>query len=549
MGNYYRAKLEGEQKRIYQRLVDGENIFLTGNAGTGKSFLVEAYSEYCEENGIKLLKAAPTGIAACNIKGVTLHRLFKLPTDVRSVLKAEKDTPVEVKNTLNLCNVILIDEISMVRIDIFDKIMGYIYNINKERQLKRRKPIQIILVGDFYQLSPVIPPEDKAILDLHYGRDIKSGFAFQSKYWKTLNVQFEKLTEIKRQEDDKEFCIALDKCKEGDCSCLNFFANSTAKSAVKDAIWVVGKNNTAKEYNLEKLAELEGKSKSFFAEYDGQASSKDHLCEDEFVCKIGARVLMTINSGEDYQNGSVGTIIDVIEDFPEDRILVRIDKKNSDGTIGGSVVEVKKHNFSKYEYQEQEVKTTVVDERGNSSTHTLTELVLTEIGSVKQFPMKLGFAVTVHKAQGQTYEAMNFKPEIFQEGQLYVALSRCKSADSLYIDGYLSQRMVKTSEDVISYYQEPDTYSFFGEDNEVISVLVPREVEKAVTLLEKVFANNKNAIIEFLQKLEKLDKEKAKAEKVVKRKTRKKSTKTKETKKKTKIEKEPVENDLFSWAI
>lgn len=114
MSEDYISKLGAEQKRIFSRMVNGENIFLTGNAGTGKSFLVKAFDQYCKQNDVKILKAAPTGIAACNIQGVTLHRLFKLKTDVKSMLADVRNVPAEVMQILNLASVLLIDEISMV---------------------------------------------------------------------------------------------------------------------------------------------------------------------------------------------------------------------------------------------------------------------------------------------------------------------------------------------------------------------------------------------------------------------------------------------------
>lgn len=357
MSEDYISKLGAEQKRIFSRMVNGENIFLTGNAGTGKSFLVKAFDQYCKQNDVKILKAAPTGIAACNIQGVTLHRLFKLKTDVKSMLADVRNVPAEVMQILNLASVLLIDEISMVRIDVFDKVMKYIDLINRERKAQKRPDIQIILVGDFYQLAPVIPPLDKKMLDLYYGKNIGNGFAFQSKYWQSLRIQFEKLTEVKR------------------------------------------------------------------------------------------------------------------------------------------------HDFNKYEYREKEIIEELKDERGETIIKKHKELELVTVGSAEQFPMKLGFAITVHKAQGQTYDAMNFKPEIFQDGQLYVALSRCKAADKMFIADPLTPKMVRVSSEVVNYYKNPENYTFFGREKDIISVQTSRDCEGAVKLLNEVFADNKAEILDFLQAL------------------------------------------------
>lgn len=422
MSEDYISKLGAEQKRIFSRMVNGENIFLTGNAGTGKSFLVKAFDQYCKQNDVKILKAAPTGIAACNIQGVTLHRLFKLKTDVKSMLADVRNVPAEVMQILNLASVLLIDEISMVRIDVFDKVMKYIDLINRERKAQKRPDIQIILVGDFYQLAPVIPPLDKKMLDLYYGKNIGNGFAFQSKYWQSLRIQFEKLTEVKRQDGDKAFCTALDQCKEGDTDCLPFFAKNTAAKEQKDAIWVCGKNVTARLRNQERLDKIKKKEYSFPAIYTGIATASDGLCEDSFQCKVGARVIMLVNEPSgDYQNGSMGTI----KRISGDEIYVEVER----------------------------------------------------------------------------IEIATGKPEIFQDGQLYVALSRCKAADKMFIADPLTPKMVRVSSEVVNYYKNPENYTFFGREKDIISVQTSRDCEGAVKLLNEVFADNKAEILDFLQGL------------------------------------------------
>lgn len=492
-----REYLTKDQRRIFQRLVNGENIFLTGNAGTGKSFLVDAFNEYCEENNIKILKVAPTGVAACNIKGVTLHKQFALKADVRSMLKEENELPEKIVKVINLASIILIDEISMVRIDVFDKIMRYIEIENKKRREKRRKELQIVFVGDFFQLSPVIPPEDRKMLNLHYGKEIGNGFAFQSKYWKSLNIQFEKLTEVKRQDGDRLFCTALDQCKEGDTDCLKFFATKTAKTESKKAIWVCGKNDTSAQKNYEKLSKIKGKEFCISAEYEGDVSEKDKLCEEKFIFKIGARVLMVVNEPNGlFQNGSMGEIKQVTNEG----IIVEIDQKDNNDPLE---VLVEKHEFCKYEYIPVEYKEKVIDERGEETTITRVELELAEVGKAIQYPMKLGFAITIHKSQGQTYEEMNLVPEIFQDGQLYVALSRCRAANKLHITKSLVPRMVRASQEVVNFYKNPENYTFFGEEQDIVSVQISKECECAVNLLNKHFKDNKERILDFLTALEK----------------------------------------------
>lgn len=186
--------LNTEQQQVFDRLKDGESIFITGNAGTGKSYLVKAFDEYCQNKKIKLVKTAPTGVAANEIGGATLHHQFKLKVGL------DFDVPNTYPKFLDKTDVLLIDEISMVRIDIFDKLMQ-ILTLANEKRTKKKKKIQLILCGDFYQLAPVINGEERPHINEHYGCDIKKGYCFQSKYWRMYGVQLVNLTTVIRQSD------------------------------------------------------------------------------------------------------------------------------------------------------------------------------------------------------------------------------------------------------------------------------------------------------------------------------------------------------------
>lgn len=270
----YDKALNAGQKAVMQKLQAGENVFITGNAGTGKSFLVSAYTAYCKEHGIELVRTAPTGIAAQNISGATLHSQFKLKT----TLDFEK--PKKVPEWLKQTDALLIDEISMVRIDVFDKIMQYVAIANEKRP-KSKKPIQMVFCGDFFQLAPVIPQGDKPHLTQFYKKSVQDGYCFQSSYWKMFQVQLCKLTEVVRQ-DDKNFCAALDLCKEGNASCLSYFNTHMATKENPNAIWLCGKNATAYQRNMEALDKLAGAKIYAKAEYN-DTTEKDRLCDDLFV--------------------------------------------------------------------------------------------------------------------------------------------------------------------------------------------------------------------------------------------------------------------------
>lgn len=457
-----------EQRSVFKRLINGENIYIAGNAGTGKSYLVTAFDEWCSENRKQLVKVAPTGVAASEIDGATIHKQFGFDIGIDEMLK-KQDRLSTKQEFLLFADTILIDEISMVRLDMFDRLMQVISVANYERKNRKKKELQLIFVGDFYQLPPVVTPNDREYLMKYYKRDVGNAYCFQSKYWRLFNVQMVNLQQVIRQ-SDADFCNALDQCKIGDADCLAWFKSHFAKVEQEGAIWVVGKNATADDKNRFELAKIKGEEYVYNASYVGEATIKDKLCDDSFTCKIGAKVVILVNDTEnmEYQNGTIGTIREIVYEEGKPVIVVRL-SNGYDARIG-------KKKFSKYNYELVDKTYEIKDEKtGEVIYETRRELKKKEIGSVTQFPLRLGYAVTVHKSQGQTYDAMNFKPEIFSDGQLYVALSRCKEADKCFVDGYISNYMVRTAKEVTEFYNEPEEYSFFEKDEVMKQILVPEK--------------------------------------------------------------------------
>lgn len=424
------GKLTKEQQNCFDRLVKGENIFITGNAGTGKSFLVKAFDEFCELNDICLIKTAPTGIAANEINGVTIHHQFGLRVGL------DLNMPNTYPGFLNYIDILLIDEISMVRIELFEKIMRYIIMANKAREGTGNNLIQIVLCGDFFQLPPVIKDNEKPFLDAYYGEDVGNAYCFQSRLWKKLNIHMVNLTQVIRQ-DNKDFCIALDQCKHGNISCLHYI-NDNASKVPNDTIWVCGRKDTALRKNNNEINKIKNSCYHSFAIYTGKATKDDNLCDDEFCFKVGAKVVMLINDTENqlYHNGTIGQIVDINFNYYDEAVESIV------VSIRGIPVVVERMAFKKREYRWE------VDEFGKK------HFILDTVGRVYQFPMRLGYAVTIHKSQGQTYDAMNLVPEIFAVGQLYVALSRCKDISKIFIGKKLTMNMVKISTDVLNFYNK-----------------------------------------------------------------------------------------------
>lgn len=505
----HERNLNPEQKQYFEMMKNGENIFLTGNAGTGKSYLAETYQLYCEQKRISIALTAPTGVAALHINGVTLHSFFRIPLGLDGTLKILSETDLKdfrngtvnggqrytqsksgktgtekVFKNLMETDVLLIDEISMVTIDIMDYVFQIVQFVNAEKESKKKKPIQLILVGDFFQLPPVIIDKDREHYIRHYGADVRNGYAFQSQYWKRLEVKLCKLKTVIRQ-SDTEFCNALDACKEGFRGCIKYFNAHCSKEEIPNAVWLCGKNESADKKNAKELETIEEEEHIFTAEYSGECTEKDKMCLHEFRVKAGARVVMTVNSEKkEYVNGSLGTVTEIGTDGTGDYIKVLIDGRSSLG------VKVYRYAYSKFKYKtaqetvgEEKNGQPVIDKKtGLQKMKKKTVLKKEETGSVKQFPMKLGYAVTIHKSQGQTYEKVNLIPEIFSNGQLYVALSRCRSIEMLYTERKLTEAMVKTSKDVLEYYANPEEYSFFGSRNEKV---MKYHKQKFIPLIEE----------------------------------------------------------------
>lgn len=400
--------LNDEQKTAFDMLkygLDaGQNYFLTGDAGVGKSYLIGVYAEFCKRNNLTMLKAAPTGTAAVNIKGTTLHKLFRLPFTICEAKPTDKQID-NIWGIISQADVIFIDEVSMVRVDIFENIMNQITKSNEIRTRRGKQKTQVIISGDFGQLKPIVTAEDKKLYAELTGRDIGHGCCYDSGMWPVMDFAPIMLHAQMRQADPK-FCSVLDDVRIGISCDLDYINANSAKSEIPDGIWLCGYKNTAAEKNALGLYRLPGDLLSSKAIVRGKAKVEQTNCADELIYKIGARVMMIRNQGHEYHNGSLGAIR---SQRPDGTIMIDLDE--------GRSVAVEKVQFSFYEYK-----------IGFSG-----QIEQVETGSVTQYPFKIGYAVTIHKSQGATYDKMNLVPEIFAVGQLYTALSRCRSVSGIYI--------------------------------------------------------------------------------------------------------------------
>lgn len=421
--------LNAQQKVAFDKLTEGKNMFITGGAGVGKSFLIREFINWVKINTLKkMMVTAPTAIAATNVSGVTITRAFEVPFGALTYRRKTYSPNEE----LISCDIVILEEISMCRVDTFDFIAGKILDANAIRKNMGKPAIQLIVVGDFFQLPPVVTYRDKEVLDKYYKRDIGLGFAFQSVFWSFFDFYNITLTEVMRQ-DNKEFIEYLNLIRTGNKAYIDEIVRRSSKDRI-NAITVCGLNSEVTEINTLELNKINSPAYSFKAAYSGDASEKDTIADDSLMLKTGARVLCIANEpvrkGEipSYYNGLFGYVTAMYSDA----IVVKFDN--------GVEKEVRPFTWDVYDYKLE------TDSDNNEI------LVKKNVGTVTQFPLKLGYAVSIHKSQGQTYDYANITPYCWECGQLYVAVSRVRKVENIHFNSIPNIKDVAVSLNVIKFY-------------------------------------------------------------------------------------------------
>lgn len=418
-----KVELTPSQKKALETLESGRNTFLTGEAGTGKSFLLRHFVTKVKSFKTVLL-SAPTGIASINIQGVTLHRLFGLGTDVLSL--AQAPTLTQTAETLKNADILVIDEISMCRLDVFEKVM---------KTLKLANPtIQVVLVGDFLQLPPVLTSDEAEVYEDLHGDRI---YAFESDLWQEFSFVTKQLTEVVRQKDPT-FIDNLNMARRGNHECISYF-NALDTQKPKEAIAICSRNKKANSINYKKLEKIDEEAVFYRADTEilqsgFKLTNAEKPMDELITLKKGARVLLCVNlSDKELFNGQMGTVVDL----DEDGVNVVFD----DG---------KEVRIGKYQWSINAYETTIDKKTKKKKTSLIT------IATFTQIPLKLGFAITIHKSQGQTYEKAVVYPSCWARGQLYVALSRVSSAQGLHLASEIKDNYLVADQKVLDFYNRKD---------------------------------------------------------------------------------------------
>ncbi len=403
------------------------NVFVTGRAGTGKSTLLQHFRNNTKK---ALAVIAPTGVAAVNVKGQTIHSFFNFKIDVTpdTVKKIRPRDKAIYKNL----DAIVVDEISMVRADILDCIDIFLRIHGKKKSLPFGG-IQMIFIGDLYQLPPVVRYREKAMFSEYY----KSPYFFDSKVFSNgLDMEFIELEKVYRQKDERFLnilnAIRNNTASDDDFTAINLKHLPDFEDNGKFYICLTTTNELADSINQKKLSEVKGKEYKYHGIIDGNFDIKDLPTGQDIAVKIGAQVMLLNNDSYGrWINGSIGKIVE-IEEIKNEPDIIWVELSD------GSRVDVVPYTWEMYEFDYDRGKNTVASEI---------------TGRFTQHPIKFAWAVTIHKSQGLTFERMviDIGRGTFSHGQLYVALSRCTNLDGIILKKPIMKRHIFMDRRIVEF--------------------------------------------------------------------------------------------------
>ena len=416
--------LSPEQQAVFDTIeTTQEHIFVTGRAGTGKSTLL---NHLAANTSKQIVICAPTGVAALNVGGQTVHSLFRLPIGV--VADHEIVQTAELRKLLNTIETVVIDEVSMVNADLLDA-------IDRSLRQARQKPftafggVQLVLFGDPYQLAPVPGDTDERA---YFADQYRSMWFFDARVWVETELRIYELNAIHRQHE-AEFKFMLNAVRHGGVTAeiANRLNTTGARPAPSDGVITLAtRNDRVNAINAQALARLTGRMRTAKAEVTGDFGGRSYPAEEALQLKVGAQVMFLRNDAEQrWVNGSVGIV----------------------KSIGTSV-------FVELDGEEHEVQPTIWEKFRYSYSPTTKELKRDIVAEFQQFPLRLAWAVTIHKSQGKTYDRaiVDLGNRSFAPGQTYVALSRISALSGLYLSRDLRPSDIIVDDDVRRFMERAE---------------------------------------------------------------------------------------------
>ncbi|MHB8109716.1 MAG: ATP-dependent DNA helicase [Syntrophorhabdaceae bacterium] len=455
------------QKALYIMEETNNHVFITGKAGTGKSTLLE-YFRLNTRKEIAVL--APTGVAALNVDGQTIHSFFGFKPSI---------TPEKVKKIngpdaaiYKEFDTIIIDEVSMVRADLLDCIETFM-RLNGPYKKQWFGGVQMIFVGDLYQLPPVVSASDREIFTHRY----ESPYFFSAQVFKetSFSMEFLELEKVYRQ-TEQDFIELLNgirnrTCTEDDIERLNRNYDPDAKQPAEGFyITLTSTNDLANERNLEMLKALPGREFSLAGKMSGIFERSSLPAEDVLTLKPGSQIMLVNNDkfGR-WVNGTLGIVKGMSRvEGEEDRVIVRLDN--------GNIVEVMQNVWELFEYQYD---------------RTTRKISTRSTGTFTQYPIRLAWAVTIHKSQGKTFDRViiDMGRGAFAHGQVYVALSRCTNFAGIVLTKMIKKSSIRMDWRVVKFltmfqYRQADGISGYDERCDIIRDAIRRDLNLEIIYLK-----------------------------------------------------------------
>jgi hypothetical protein len=439
-------------------------IFLTGKAGTGKTTFLRRLKEECPK---QMAVVAPTGVAAINAEGVTIHSLFQLPPqlflpteEARRQLFAEMQMRANKQRVLRNLELLVIDEVSMVRADLLDTIDAVLRHF-KHRPTIPFGGVQLLVIGDLFQLSPVVREEEWRLLQPYY----EGPYFFQARVFREIKPIYIEFEHVYRQ-TNVEFLSILNEVRNNALTPQSFAVlNSRVRSlgvkefrSLEGAITLSTHNSKVDAINQREMDALKGREYTYKATITDTFPESMYPIDEQLVLKVGARVMFIKNDSSTdklYYNGKLG----VVTSLSKQAINVLCD----DGT------EVNVHN---------EVWENIRYNADSGSDQVQTEI----IGTFAHYPLRLAWAITIHKAQGLTFDQLVIDAEdAFAAGQVYVALSRCRSLEGLTLLTPIPTRALTNAREVLQFTENQDSIQTIEQN------LQPAQKDYLTTLLCALF--------------------------------------------------------------